>query len=1006
MSVMKESKWLLALCVLLFGGISIAYLFLLGQNETENLAEKGVLDLRGGSFQEEVAMQLNGEWLFQKGAFVDPIDGDWSESLSQPVPHNWARDEQLDSPFGYGSYRLIILADQEENVIGLKTNSIRMAHRLFFNGELIGSSGAPGETKESTKPGNTPYTVYVPLEKGKNTIVLHVANYYYMAGGGLTSPMYIGSQEAISSLRDRSLMHDWVVVTALLVMGLYLLGMYMQRKTDRSLLFFSLFCFAQMVFSGLHGEKVLYMIWPDLPYSFVLRMQLLSPVSGNVLLYFYLYYAFPSIRPKMMLYMGAGIGAAGTLYCFLSPSAVPYGLMVMSPLYSLLSAIYFIYILSAAFWQREEGAMYLLIGLIVFNIYGISHTANVFGLSVLDYFPLEVILFILMMALLLSLRFSNAFKKVDALSQELLKIDKHKDEFLAKTSHEFKTPVHGIMNIAESIVKDAKNSLSKEQLENITLISATARRLSVLVNDMLDLSKLKRGELDVHILKVDVRGSVDLILDMYTFLIEEKKLIIVNDVPDNLPSVLADEVRFRQIMINLLDNAMKHTNHGMIRITAFEESGRLAISIEDTGEGIGAEQLNTIFEPYRQFHEATSYKGAGLGLSIVRQLLEVQRGSIKVASQKGEGSTFTFYLPIDSSVETKGKPAADPSERYMIHVPYESSSQSGPSILVVDDHDVNLKILIELLEGEGYKVTAVKSGEEAVQLISRKQVDLMIVDLMMPGMSGFDVCRHIRKRYSAIQLPILIVTASHHKEEKITAFQAGATDFLPKPFDLSELKVRVANLVALKQAAAENATMEVAFLQSQIKPHFLFNVLNTIHALTYMDAEQARQVIDALARYLRGSFDFHNTEQLVPIEKELALIQTYVSIEQARFRNKVRAVYDIPDELSLRLPPLLLQPLVENAIRHGISKRIDGGTVRLSITQEQDKWKIVIEDDGVGIPPEVLEKIRSGTVEGKGIGLKNINRRLQYISYAAWTITSELNKGTKIVIILQKETGM
>ncbi|HWI48282.1 MAG TPA: ATP-binding protein, partial [Rummeliibacillus sp.] len=882
-------------------------------------------------------------------------------------------------------------------------NSIRMAHRFYLNGKLVGSSGIPASNKASYQPANTPYTIYVPLKKGENNLVLHVSNYHYLAGGGITSPIYLGSTSGITLLRDRSLMHDWVTVTALLVMGLYFFGLYLQRRKDYSLLFFSLFCLAQCVFSGLHGEKVFYILWSNLPYELVLRLQFVSPVLGNVAMYLYLYHAFPAIRSKKITYIGAGIGSLSSAYVFLFPTFVPYQLLVLSPVYSFVSVIYFIYVLCLAAWRKEEGSIYLLIGIVVLNIYGISQTVNVFGQAVLNYFPFEIILFILMMALLLSLRFSNAFKKVDALSQELIQIDGYKDEFLSKTSHEFKTPVHGIMNIAESIVKDSKNTLTEAQIENITLISATAKRLSILVNDLLDLSKLKRGELEVNIVKMDSRSAIDLIVEMYAFLIEEKKFVIVNDVPENLPLILADEVRFRQIIINLLDNAIKHTQHGMIRITAYEADSTMMISIEDTGSGMEADQLQHIFEPFRQFQTEAKANGVGLGLNIVKQLLDVQNGSISAASKKGEGSIFTVSLPMDSLSESQISATTEEPFRYLIETPYESLEKKGPTILVIDDHDVNLKILIELLESEDYTVLAVKSGEEAIDLVQKRRIDLIIVDLMMPGLSGFDVCKEIRLKFSAIQLPILIVTASHHTEEKIMAFQMGANDFLPKPFDLSELKVRVANLIALKQAARDVSTMEVAFLQSQIKPHFLFNVLNTINALTYLDPGKARQVIADLANFLRSSFDFHNTEQLIPLKQELALVRAYVAIEQVRFGDKVRVVYDIPNESSLRILPLLLQPLIENAIRHGISKRMEGGTVELSIKLQEDRWNIAIADDGVGIPPDVLEKLQEGTLEGKSVGLKNINRRLRHISDASWSITSEMDKGTKIVITLPTE---
>lgn len=192
------------------------------------------------------------------------------------------------------------------------------------------------------------------------------------------------------------------------------------------------------------------------------------------------------------------------------------------------------------------------------------------------------------------------------------------------------------------------------------------------------------------------------------------------------------------------------------------------------------------------------------------------------------------------------------------------------------------------LEPFGYNVIAVKNGYEALEQISqRHKIDLVILDLMMPGMSGYEVCQEIRKTYTLLELPVLMVTAAIQPQDKVAAFEAGANDFLPKPFELAELKARIGCVLAMKESLAKAVDLEVAFLQSQIKPHFLYNVLNSIVALSYTDAEGSRKLTADLADYLRGSFRFSHIDKRIDFAEEFDLIRTYVEIEKARFKERL-----------------------------------------------------------------------------------------------------------------------
>ncbi len=679
----------------------------------------------------------------------------------------------------------------------------------------------------------------------------------------------------------------------------------------------------------------------------------------------------------------------------------------LTSLYVIFSLLYATYIFVLAALHKVEGSGYLLLAGIALNILTLKQNMNIyFGVEVYAVAPFEPFLVLLMLALLMSLRFSNAFRKIEHLSERLLIADKMKDDFLARTSHEFKSPLHGVMNISRSMLEDETHPPPKAHREQIELIIGITSRLSQLVYDILDFSKLKQGELRIEPVPTDVRSAVDVQVRIYDYLCVERNIRLLNQVPADLPAALADEIRLGQIIGNLLDNAVKHTENGSIVVSAAEHDGIIEVSVRDTGEGIDPVDLPQVFEPFVS-RDGTDRRGFGLGLSIAKQLVELQNGVVTASSTIGVGSTFSFTMPIASrEFETKANRSQgriEPKQsEYSFATPYDSNRKGKHTVLIVDDQFVNLKVLLDALDALDYRVIAVKNGYEALEQIDRRNdIDLVILDLMMPGMTGFEVCQEIRKRYSMLELPVLMVTAAIQPQDKVVAFQAGANDYLPKPFDLEEMKARIGSLLAMKESLGKAIHLEVAFLQSQIKPHFLFNVLNSIVASSYTDVERAREMIADLANYLRGSFRFSNAEGRTSFEEEFRLIRTYVDIEQSRFKDRIRFETDIAESAyGLRMPPLLVQPLVENAIRHGLGYRIEGGTVRLTANETDGEWRFVVADDGVGIEPERMKRLfeSSGTNEPRGVGLLNINKRLKHEYGVQLEVESKPGQGTKVTV--------
>lgn len=280
------------------------------------------------------------------------------------------------------------------------------------------------------------------------------------------------------------------------------------------------------------------------------------------------------------------------------------------------------------------------------------------------------------------------------------------------------------------------------------------------------------------------------------------------------------------------------------------------------------------------------------------------------------------------------------------------------TILAVDDDPVNLQVIVNVLAHEPFCILLAKDGEEALRILEQESsIDLVILDVMMPRLSGYEVARRIRERYALSELPILLVTVKNEPEDMLNGYSAGANDFLTKPFYTHELRARVRTLLALKNSVDEVIRTELDFLRAQIKPHFLYNALNTIVGICPRDPKKASYLLTELSHFLRGSFDFQSKAKFVPLSTEIELVQSYTAIEKARFEERLQVDLDSDDTTDCMIPPLSIQPLVENAIRHGIMNKLNGGTVRVRVRRDEGWIHIAVEDNGVGIPNEKLSDL-------------------------------------------------
>ncbi|MGD1712665.1 response regulator [Dapis sp. BLCC M172] len=437
----------------------------------------------------------------------------------------------------------------------------------------------------------------------------------------------------------------------------------------------------------------------------------------------------------------------------------------------------------------------------------------------------------------MAVQLQESFHTLETKNYELKRLDKLKDEFLANTSHELRTPLNGMIGIAESMLDGATGKLSEIQQKNLLMIAQSGHRLTDLVNDILDFSKLKHQNLELQLKPVGIREITEVVVTICQSLVGTKNLELVNSITADLPPVYADENRLHQILYNLIGNGIKFTESGRVEISTeiinqqqnsqlnnqhpIRENQQLAITISDTGIGIAEDNLDRIFASFEQADGSTAreYGGTGLGLAVTKKLVELHGGKIWVKSQIGIGSQFTFTMPISTEVAvsnnshipgitqnnqivlTREKETVFSTEGESINNGKEIS-ETAPKfkIMIVDDEPVNLQVLVNILSLQNYSIVQAMDGIEALKIIEQGcQPDVILLDVMMPKMTGYEVTQKLRQNFLPSELPILMLTAKNQVYDLVEGLNAGANDYLTKPISKNELMARLKTHLRLSQ---------------------------------------------------------------------------------------------------------------------------------------------------------------------------------------------------------------
>jgi signal transduction histidine kinase/CheY-like chemotaxis protein len=595
-----------------------------------------------------------------------------------------------------------------------------------------------------------------------------------------------------------------------------------------------------------------------------------------------------------------GLIGGAALVLALTVVASPYVSMVSATLLGMAFAALVMAAAVACLVRKYRPALFLLVawtalllGIVLFALNNLGVLPGTFltTYSVQIGSALDVVLLSLALA-----------DRINLLQRERLRVEgekvqaeqakKVKEEFLAAVSHEIRTPMNAITGFARML--ETANLLPQHH-EYARHIRVSADNLLAIVNDVLDLSKLDAGKLHFERTEIDLNDLVKLLFQTISFGVNEKKLLATYQIDPRIPAgLLGDPVRLNQILLNLLGNAVKFTHQGEISLSVGllkEDDQELALQfrVSDTGIGIPADKLSTIFESYSQASKQTTrlYGGTGLGLTISRQLVELQGGTIDVESRVGAGTVFTVTLPFSRNAS----PAPTGSKKSPL---VAVSAVDIQSVLLVDDNTLNLIVAQHTLQHwrPGLTVHAVSSGAECLESLREGAYDLVLLDLQMPDLDGFGTTQCIRTQLPAPlnAVPIVALSASDTAQDRLRARQAGMNDYLVKPFQASDLDRIITGLaaVATQEGQRNQNKFDLSLVEkASLGDHgFLVQLLNlflddTPAAVQHMQSAARAEDWSGLATMAHKHRSIFTTLGLLELKEQLTRIEESAGTETA-----------------------------------------------------------------------------------------------------------------------------
>lgn len=749
-------------------------------------AKKGVLDLRGLNLSGN-PVALDGEWGFYWKQLVAPDSLTAAgKPLFAPCPSRWAdlRINGQNFPAqGYATYSLTVLLPSRRSRIGLEIPDVYCAYKLYVNGVLQSQNGEPATTADQAIPFWATRTIALPPgEKDTLVLVMQIANFWH-AKGGPYKQILIGDKDMLFLKKNRDNAYDLVLAGCMVMGGLFFLGLYIFGRHDRTTLYFSLFCIFYSYRMVGANAYILHTLLPNLNWFITIRVEYITLCLCAGLFTRYTQNLYPDdAHPGIMKVMW-WFCMTYAIVCVLTPPIIFTRFLNIFLVAMFICTTYALYVFFQAARNKRSGSLFALLSTAVMLLILFLINLEYFGIISTMKIVIFVgyIAFFFLQSLALSHRFAHSFKQATLQAQQGLKA---KSEFLSTMSHEIRTPLNAVIGMTHLLLRHDPRA---DQKEDLGVLLFSANNLLSIVNNILDYNKIEEGKIGFEHIPMDLRAIAGNIVAGLKNTAQEKGIDLLIDIDEHLDKkLIGDPTRTSQVINNLVHNAIKFTREGYVRLSVqvtslTGDSATVTVKVKDTGIGIAHEKQHMIFDRFTQADSSTSrsYGGTGLGLAITKRILELQGVVLQLASEADKGSEFYFTQIFPISQEPVWQ------QQELLPSANRDHLLKGICLLLVEDNPLNVLVAQTILENSGALVEVAINGLEALEKLDRTRHRLVLMDLHMPEMDGYEATVLLRKRGET--LPIIALTASMPTEVENEAYAAGLTDVIVKPFNPDDL---------------------------------------------------------------------------------------------------------------------------------------------------------------------------------------------------------------------------